>query len=157
MTTLAPYDFEMSHINHTSVAGAHDGGRGHRSVDTEQSTTISESAALHVLASVTQKAKKLFLLMGTNQLQLMDEMEDSATKDLQEFSITYDALFSKAREEFIATSDTALKALLGEFRDHSLILGAHAGSTTESLWIPLRKERLANILKTSASEVHAAV
>ena len=74
--------------------------------------------------------------------------------DLQQHSIGYDVLFNAARDNFIATNDTALRALLGEFRDHQLVVSAQtgAGGSGEVLWIPLRKERLSNILKSLQDE-----
>ena len=63
-------------------------------------------------------------------------------------------LFSAARDNFIATNDTAMHSLLGEFRDHGLVLSAAQGGpgNGEVLWIPLRKERLLKILKSLDTE-----
>ena len=69
--------------------------------------------------------------------------------NLQAHAIPYDVLFAAARDKFIATNDTALRALLHEFRDHGLVVGA---GSPEALWIPMRKERLASVLKTLPEE-----
>lgn len=159
LTTLASYDFELAFADRSSLAGAHTGGP-RRKTDTlmaaQNATAMSETAAAHILASVTQKAQKLFTLLGNSQLGAIEETgpagaEDgtAATNDLQQFGMAYDVLFSAAREQFLATSDTALRALLGEFRDHNLIVSAPASlGGGEILWIPMRKERLANVLRS---------
>jgi origin recognition complex subunit 2 len=132
---------------------------------------FSETAALHILASVNQKARKLFELMANKQLESIDSIEGegdvAAEKGVEPsthlqlhqqqqphlHAIGYDALFNLARAGFIATNDTALRSLLGEFRDHGLVLaGAGSGGAAgaagggEVLWIPMRKERLLKVL-----------
>ncbi|TFK60246.1 ORC2-domain-containing protein [Pluteus cervinus] len=189
LTTLHPYDFELTFADRTSLSGAHggppkrkDGGMGGGGAGgAGGGTMFSETAALHILASVTQKAKKLFELMANKQLESIDAVgaaaEDggdgvgdgqtktgsSRQQQQQQQTVTaqqqmpelhgigYDALFNMARDEFIATNDTALRSLLGEFRDHGLVMTATGGTTAggagaagggEVLWIPMRKERL---------------
>ncbi|KAH9477715.1 Origin recognition complex subunit 2 [Psilocybe cubensis] len=150
LTTLVSYDFELAFADRSSLAGAHTGG-ARRKTDTlaaQNATAMSETAASHILASVTQKAQKLFTLLGDRQLEAIDNSADSGSNDLQQFGMAYDTLFHAARDNFIATSDTALRALLGEFRDHSLVVSAQATTGGgEVLWIPMRKERLANVLR----------
>ncbi|KAG7445862.1 origin recognition complex subunit 2 [Guyanagaster necrorhizus] len=152
MTTLAPYDFELTYADRSSISGAHGGGprkqRDAGSLGIPNATNMSETAAAHVLASVTQKAKKLFVLMAQKQLDAVEEAGGPPANDMQPFAMGYGMLFNAARDEFIATNDTALRSLLGEFRDHNLILGEQSTSGTEMLWIPLRKERLANVLRS---------
>ncbi|KAH7905031.1 origin recognition complex, subunit 2 [Hygrophoropsis aurantiaca] len=157
LTTLAPYDFELAFANRTSLSGASAGARGAQ--DTAVSgAPITETAAAHVLAAVTQKAKKLFALLGARQLENIDAAGEDALNgnvgDLQQFGLAYDVLFTTAREAFVATNDTALRALLGEFRDHGLVVSAAQGGPSggEVLWIPLRRERLARILQTLGAE-----
>ncbi|KAF9523281.1 origin recognition complex, subunit 2 [Crepidotus variabilis] len=152
LTTLQPYDFELAFADRSSLSGAHTGG-ARRKVDAlaaQNVTAMSETAASHILASVTQKAQKLFVLVGNKQLEAIEGSDEGlGVGNLQQFGMGYDVLFSTARDNFIATNDTALRALLGEFRDHSLIVSAQAGAGSgEVLWIPMRKERLANVLRT---------
>lgn len=171
LTSLSPYDFELTYIDHTSLTSAHGGGPRKKLDFTSTSsstlpsggiTNISETAALHILASVTQKAQKLFMLLANRQLEAIEELGVSASGsavggmvDLQTTAIGYDALFNLARGEFVATNDTALRALLGEYRDHGLIVSAQGGSGSggEVLWIPLRKERLASVLQSLQAQV----
>ncbi|KAK7060584.1 Origin recognition complex subunit 2 [Paramarasmius palmivorus] len=157
LTTLTSYDFELRFADRTSLSGAHDGGtRKQRLEAGVAAAALSETAALHVLASVTVKAKKLFVLVGTRQLQAMEDAGivdvTASSEDYQQYAIGYDALFNMARDNFVATNDTGLRGVLGEFRDHSLIVGSQGGSSGEMLWIPLRKERLEKVINKLKSE-----
>ena len=143
LTTLASYDFELAFADRTSLSGAHYGGsRRKPDMASQNAVTMNETAASHILASVTQKAQKLFALLGNKQL----EGGDGAEGDLQQVGLAYDVLFSAARDNFIATNDTAFRSLLTEFRDHNLIVSSQ-GIGGEVLWIPMRKERLAIVLE----------
>ena len=150
LTTMASYDFELAHADRSSYAGASGSarsGRGGAGGLAAGSTVMSESAAQHILASVTQKAKKMFKLMATKQLAAMEEDGEGKTQDdFEHYGISYDTLFTSVRDNFIATNDTAMRTLLGEFRDHNLIVGAGAGGA-EILWIPMRRERLNKVVK----------
>ncbi|KAG6855875.1 hypothetical protein H0H87_009829 [Tephrocybe sp. NHM501043] len=159
LTTLEPYDFELAFVDRTSPAGAHGGGPRKKTdalaAQGAGAATITETAALHVLASVTQKAKKLFALIGSKQLESIKEsgLEGAGDRDLQQFGIGYDILFTVARDDFIATNDTAMRSLLGEFRDHGLVVSAQGtAGAGEVLWIPLRKERLVAVLASLNQE-----
>ncbi|KAF5373872.1 hypothetical protein D9758_000842 [Tetrapyrgos nigripes] len=170
-TTLLPYDVELSHIDPSSIklrstASAftntlgHGTGGGEGSAAAAVAGGISETAALHVLASVTQKAKKLFLWMAKRQIESMgtgvsvDGTDGSSNTDPSAHSIPYSTVFTLARDEFLATNTIALRALLGEFRDHGLVVGRggdksgdRGGGGEEMLWIPMRKERLVKVAK----------
>ena len=150
LTTLASYDFELAHADRSSYAGASANtrtGRGGPAGLATGNTVMSESAAQHILASVTQKAKKMFKLMATKQLAVMEEDGEGKTQgDFESYGISYDTLFTSVRDNFIATNDTAMRTLLGEFRDHSLIVGTGTGGA-EILWIPMRRERLNKVVK----------
>lgn len=150
LTTIAPYDFELAHVDRSSYAGASATtrvGRGGLAGIAAGSTIVSESAAQHILASVTQKAKKMFKLMATKQLAAMEEdVEGKVQDDFERYGISYDTLFTSVRDNFIATNDTAMRTLLGEFRDHNFIIGAGTGGA-EILWIPMRRERLNKVVR----------
>lgn len=167
LTTLMSYDTELSFADRSSIAGASYASTGARSALATTATAgagapLTETAVAHVLAAVTSKAKKLFILLGTRQLANAEVASGAATgsdapalTDMAQFGLNYDALFSLARDHFVATSDTALRALLGEFKDHGLILVGAAGGGSgggDTLWIPLRKERLVRVLKSIENE-----
>ena len=161
LTTLAPYESELSYADRSSISGAFalHGNVARNQQDTggvaaANGSLMTETAAQHILASVTQKAKRLFALLGARQLESMDEASDAAGANSQQFALAYDLLFNAARDNFIATNDTAMRSLLGEFRDHGLVLSAAPGTpgSGEILWIPLRKERLVKILSSLNAE-----
>jgi origin recognition complex subunit 2 len=81
--------------------------------------------------------------MGTHQLARMEE----SVNDGQRCALGYGMLFVLARDNFIASSDAALRSLLGEFRDHGLVVGMQVGAGSESLWIPMKKDWLASVLR----------
>ncbi|KAF9221727.1 origin recognition complex subunit 2, partial [Gyrodon lividus] len=171
LTTLVAYDTELAFADRSSIAGASYASTGSRSALGSLAGTgkggpgpaapLTETAIAHVLAAVTSKAKKLFALLGARQLANVDAAAGdppASTADASHFGLTYHALFALARDHFVATSDTAMRALLGEFRDHGLILASTSGGAGsggagggETLWIPLRKERLVRVLKAIES------
>ncbi|KAI5990391.1 origin recognition complex, subunit 2 [Pisolithus albus] len=161
LTTLSPYDFELTYADRSSISGAatlSTGARSARQGVTAGGATsggpLSEAAVVHVLAAVTAKAKKLFTFLAAKQLENIEATTAENSNDLQQYGLTYDSLFSAARAEFIATNDTTLRSLLGEFMDHGLILSVNQGGQGggETLWIPLRKERIMKILQSLNSE-----
>ncbi|KAL5492177.1 ORC2 [Sanghuangporus weigelae] len=156
LTTMHPYDFELAYADRTSYAGAFAGGRGRGTQANIAGAggTIAEGAARHVLASVTAKAKRLFALLCNKQRLAMDAAaaESSSSAPVHSgphVAISYELLFAAARDDFIATSDTAMQALLGEFRDHGLVVSANTQESGPGLWIPLAKEALSRL----ASEI----
>lgn len=149
LTTLQPYDTELAFADRSSIKGATTAhSRSHHpDPSATSSLTMTETAAQHILASVTERAKKLFVLMAHQQLEAMEEAGDDAKvteADKEEVGIAYDVLYIMAKGKFVATSDTALRALLGEFKDHSLVVTREGSG--ERLWIPMRKERLMKVL-----------
>lgn len=155
LTTLAPYDTELSFADRTSIRGATSSSMsarlqfapsGDRGAD---GAVMTETAAQHILASVTQKAQKLFALIAQHQLEAMDDAGDTVAAHAEELAMAYDRVFNMARDNFVATNDTALRSLLGEFKDHGLVViaGASTLGSSETLWIPLRKERLSRLLE----------
>ncbi|KAI0713597.1 origin recognition complex, subunit 2 [Earliella scabrosa] len=181
LTTLAPYDFELAFADPTSLSGVAAlrgtrisasaaalaaAGAGGGAGGGQAGALVSETAARHVIASVTQKAKKLFVLLGAKQLEVMPVAgaNDSTAQagggggggGEGEGAYDYDRLFAAARDAFVATNDTALRALLGEFRDHGLVVSVGGGAQggAEAMWIPMRREALAKIVGELKAEGH---
>jgi len=141
-------------------AGAPSGVGGSGGGGAAGGQTMTETAARHVLAAVTQRARKLFILIGRRQLDALAATSGSGNgggggvmvpttpAEAGQVAIAYDMLFNLARDHFVATNDTALRALLGEFKDHGLVVtvGTGAMGSGEMLWIPLRRERLTKLL-----------
>ena len=145
MTTMQPYDAELAHVD-LHILGKQDG----KTALAERGMT--ESAAQHILASVNAKAKKLFALLANTQLVSLEESgAESKRMDAQAHAVSYDALFSAARSDFIAMNDTSFKALLAEFRDHKLVVSRVGGG--EALWIPLREEELRRLVASLTEEL----
>jgi origin recognition complex subunit 2 len=145
LTSLAPYSAELAYADPSSISGAsnmHSRNLGLTPTTSTNNHVVTETAALHVLASVNQKSKKLFRLIGTQQLAKMSD----STSDAQQDALEYDVLFVAARQDLIASNDAALRSLLAEFKDHGLIVGTRVGVANESLRIPMRKDRLASVL-----------
>ena len=150
LTTLVSYDFELAFADRSSLSGAH-GSAARRKTDTlaaQNSTAMSETAAFHILASVNIKSQKLFALLGNKQLEAIENGGDGAgSNGLQQFGMAYNLLYSLARDNFLATNESAFRSLQVEFKDHGLFLSTpSSGVGGEIVWIPLRKERLVNVL-----------
>jgi origin recognition complex subunit 2 len=157
LTTLAAYDFELAFADRSSLSGAR---RKTDLLTSQNSTAMSETAAFHILASVNDKSQKLFALLGNKQLEAMGNGDnDGATaaaaatataasnNDFQQFGMAYNLLYSLARDNFLATNESAFRSLQVEFKDHGLFLSTPSGGAGgEIVWIPLRKERLVNVL-----------
>lgn len=154
VTTLAPYDFELSFADRSSLAGASSQGSA-RNARADQSngavSLITEVAARHVLASVTQKAKKLFVLLGEKQTDVMGDNESGQVADMQQLALEYSTLFTIARDNFVASNDTSLRALMSEFKDHRLMITLPQ-SSGELVWIPMRKKALLGIIDSLRRE-----
>lgn len=148
VTTLVSYDFELAHADRSSISGASQAKSSRTQKDVPGTTAaglLTEVAARHILVSVTQKAKKLFILLGTKQLEAVDG-EDGNTYDPQKVAFDYSMLFNMARDNFVATNDTALRALMSEFKDHGLMVSITQGTGGETVWVPLRKDALTKIV-----------
>ncbi|KAI0078208.1 origin recognition complex subunit 2 [Panus rudis PR-1116 ss-1] len=149
ITTLENYDFELSSADRTSLSGASQStsraarARADRPL-TGPMSSMTEVAARHILLSVTEKAKKLFVLLASKQLESTADTE-TAPQNMQEVAVEYSTLFNLARENFIATNDTAFRALMSEFKDHGLMMTAAQGAG-EVVWIPLRKSVLTTLM-----------
>jgi len=138
LTTFRPYVSEMKMRDISTLPGQNLG-----STVTVAGQALTEPAMSHILASVTEKAKKLFKLLATRQMGAVDDAM-TGVSGLEKYGMQYDLLFNEARKEFLATSDVALRALLGEFMDHGMIL---SGGQPEVLWIPAGKEAIKRVLE----------
>ncbi|QRW19969.1 C-14 sterol reductase ERG24 [Rhizoctonia solani] len=124
LTTFEPYTAELSHRDltvppSTSSAAA-------VAAPTLTASEVTPSAAQHVFASVTAKAQKVFFML--------------------EYAVPYDSLLAEARDEFVAANDAALRGLLGEFKDHGMVLSGEAEGGGEVLWVPASQDILKTIL-----------
>ena len=157
LTTLVAYDFELAFADRSSLSGAR---RKTDGLTSQNPTAMSETAAFHILASVNDKSQKLFILLGNKQLEAMGNGDNNnnnnndgaaaasaGSNDFQQFGMAYNLLYSLARDNFLATNESAFRSLQVEFKDHGLFVTTpSSGAGGEIVWIPLRKERLVNVL-----------
>lgn len=144
LTTFLPYINEMKSRDLTALPSQNLASSG----ATAPGQALTEAAMTHILASVTEKAKRLFRLLASRQIAAIDEggeKQQVGVGGLDKYGMQYDLLFNEARKDFLATSDTALRALLGEFMDHEMI---KAGGQPEVLWIPATKEVIRRALQS---------
>jgi origin recognition complex subunit 2 len=141
-TTLKPHIEELRGRNLT-VPPKFAGGKG-KKITSKAGELITETAVIHILASVTERAKKLFRLIGCKQLELVPPGEKFKPRDA---SLTYSTTFMAARDAFLAQTDSQMKSLLGEFTDHGvIILDADTDAGGEILWISMSPDSLKNVL-----------
>ncbi|KAH9997860.1 origin recognition complex subunit 2-domain-containing protein [Russula vinacea] len=163
LTTLSAYDVELAGADPASLRGAptasasasaaaagtlmRAGGRPAEGMG-GGGQMMTETAARHVLAAVTQRARKLFVLMGQRQLDALADAggsgggvaDPTTPAEAAEVAVPYDTLFNLARDHFVATTTRPA--------DHGLVVTVGTGvmGSGEMLWIPLRKERLTKLL-----------
>lgn len=130
-------------------------------------------AAWFVLASLTQKAKDLFVLLAERQMAASSRSQSASSADPEKtppYATLYPSLLSLSRDSFLANNLNQLEALLREFRDHSIVLSSRSlpegmdpedvefdgGSGAQEevgqragewLWIPIDREDLEGLLE----------
>lgn len=152
-TTFAPLDAEMNVVDEVNnllgKKGRRVGGR--------------EGVAF-VLKSLPENARNLYRLLLTEVLTLQysdgnggfseDEDGQEQTQTLaktggrrEEPGIEFRALYQKAAEEFIASSEMMFRTLLKEFHDHQMVTSRMDATGTETLSIPLSREEMEGVLE----------
>lgn len=63
------------------------------------------------------------------------------------FGVEYKALYRKAVEEFLCSSEMAFRTLLKEFVDHQVIVTRRGGGGSEVLGVPMRREEVEGVLE----------
>ncbi|ORX34721.1 origin recognition complex subunit 2-domain-containing protein [Kockovaella imperatae] len=148
-TTYDDYDLELTYQRLTSKAAL--GGISSSSV-----TGISEEGALQILRSVPPMALRLLKLLLSKQLASLPpeprfHVAHPASQTSPSFAIDNDILQRLAREKFIAREEERYNALMGEFKDHGMVVEAQAdaeGRTGRWVWVPLGKAAIERILET---------
>lgn len=113
-----------------------------------------------VLRSLPENARNLYRILIAELLAAMDNgIEDNDALGPEEGSrkvaggvgvmgrMTVRALYQKAVEEFICTSDMAFRTLLKEFQDHQMVDSKWDGAGTEMIGVPFRREEMEAILE----------
>jgi origin recognition complex subunit 2 len=63
------------------------------------------------------------------------------------FGVEYKALYQKAVEEFLCSSEMAFRTLLKEFHDHRIIVTRRGEDGSEVLGVPMRREEVEGVLE----------
>lgn len=113
-----------------------------------------------VLRSLPENARSLYRILIAELLAAMDNgIEDNDALYLGEGNrketggggvegkMAVRALYQKAVEEFICTSDMAFRTLLKEFQDHQMVDSKWDGAGTEMIGVPFRREEMEAILE----------
>ncbi len=153
-TTYAPYTAELNVVD-----DVHDllGRKGRR---------IGGGEGIgFVLRSLTENSRKLYVLLLTEILSTLaegmpdvDEGMDGEAEDGGkkcghgpemdgEAGVEYKALYQKASENFVCSSEMNFRTLLKEFYDHEMIISRKHGAGTEILGVPLSKEEMETLLE----------
>ncbi|KAJ7381250.1 Origin recognition complex subunit 2 [Desmophyllum pertusum] len=114
VTSFEPYKEETSYEN--SLLVQHTGA-------------LALSSLVHVFRSLTPNARGIFILIAGHQLE---ERDNNCY-----IGLSFNACYSKCREQFLVNSDSTLKAQLIEFRDHKLITSKKGTDGVEYLYIPV--------------------
>jgi origin recognition complex subunit 2 len=148
LTTYDDYDLELTYQRLASSSSA--------LITSSSAAGISEEAALQILKSVPPMALRLIKLLLSRQLAALPP--DAATHTAHPlapvapvFATDNDTLQRLSREKFIAREEERFNALMGEFKDHGLVVEAQTdgeGRTGRWVWIPLGKAAVERVLET---------
>lgn len=146
LTTYDDYDLELTYQRLASSS----------TLITSNTAGISEEGALQILRSVPPMALRLLKLLLTKQLSSLPPDAAShtahpATAIAPVFAIDNDTLQRLSREKFIAREEERYNALMGEFKDHGLVVEAQGdseGRTGRWIWVPLGKAAVERVLET---------
>ncbi|WVN90960.1 uncharacterized protein L203_106205 [Cryptococcus depauperatus CBS 7841] len=157
LTTYAPYDLELTYLRLSAQT---------LTPSTNGASGVSEEGALQILKSVTPMAARLLKLILTLQLR--------ALPSTSQWHVAYpaqppggtappfaseDGVIKKlAKDKFIAREEERYKALMGEYKDHGLVVDATVGSEDGGqgaregrwLWVPLGKAAVERLLESMA-------
>ncbi|GAA5942304.1 origin recognition complex subunit 2 [Sporobolomyces koalae] len=142
------------------------------------STSLSTSSQIqstnHVLASVTERAKRLFNLLGRQQVAVGEMLDRAKERSLNlrpkegdsspVVAMSINSFKNLATDLLIATHPDQVSGLLSEFRDHGVVLSStispevvegindeddedETGTGGEWVWIPLEREGLEQVLE----------
>lgn len=99
----------------------------------------------YVLRSLHTNAKGIFKILAENQLMEMELAGEEGQAD-ENVGLSYQKLYSLAREGFFVSNDLAFQTILGEFLDHKVFVSKRLLDGAEVLYIPLDKSSLSSII-----------
>ncbi|XP_071580138.1 origin recognition complex subunit 2 [Temnothorax nylanderi] len=126
-TTLLPYQAETSYESSLLV---------------QQSSGLVLSSLQNVFLSLTSNARTIYLILVKYQLS-------NSSRNFA--GMPFKDLYRAAREQFLVSSDLALRAQLTEFIDHKLLRTKRTVDGAEHLLIPLDKALLKQFMEQHGS------
>lgn len=145
-TTFVPFDAEFDVVEevHNLL------GRKGRRVGGKEGVEF-------VLKSLPENAQNLYRLLIIELLSIVDDYQNAeddvegadgtADGPKDETGIEFRALYQKASEEFIASSEMMFRTLLKEFHDHQMITSRMDTSGGEILSVPLSRDEMEGVLE----------
>ncbi|KAL4935682.1 hypothetical protein BDV06DRAFT_123681 [Aspergillus oleicola] len=145
-TTFTPFDAEFDVVEevHNLL------GRKGRRVGGKEGVEF-------VLKSLPENAQNLYRLLITELLSTVDEYHNGeddmdgadgpVDNSKDDTGIEFRALYQKASEEFIASSEMMFRTLLKEFHDHQMITSRMDASGMEILSVPLSRNEMEGVLE----------
>lgn len=124
VTTMLPYTEETAFENSMLVNNS--GG-------------LALSSMKNVFLSLTNNSRGIFLVIVRNQLN------NKGNSNFQ--GMPFKDLYSRCREDFLVSSDVALRSQLTEFIDHNLVKMRRTSDGIEHLQIPLDAALLEQFLE----------
>ncbi|GAA5962130.1 hypothetical protein JCM3765_005535 [Sporobolomyces pararoseus] len=137
------------------------------------SSSSQIQSTIHVLASVTERAKRLFNLLGRQQVAVGEMLDRTKERNMNlkpnkdgesspVVAMSINSFKNMATDLLIATHPDQVSGLLSEFKDHGVVLSSNTapevvegindedeeeGSGGEWVWIPLEREGLEEVLE----------
>lgn len=108
-----------------------------------QSTNVQLSSIIHILKSLTQNAKNIFLIMVQAVLD----------KDNVKKNMTFTKLYHECREKFYVSNELTLRAQLTEFIDHKLIKLKTESDGYETIYLLIDEKNLKIYLEDLQDQV----
>lgn len=165
--TVQPYTLEVSHSDILSKLLPPSIFPRTTNINDSSSTSLAQSTT-YVLASVTDRSRKLFTLLAQLQLKSFSALDSATVRSIlltpaqhlpcPAVSTHLARLKSLARDQFLATSDDQVDTLLAEFMDHGVVrkgLVEPEGYEDEEgeegrgewVWIPLGRDELDEVVE----------
>ncbi|GAA5916083.1 hypothetical protein JCM6882_008308 [Rhodosporidiobolus microsporus] len=174
VSTLLPYDTEVASLGTLSTL-LPPSIYPPLSASLDPTASSLAQSATHVLASVTDRARRLFNMLGQEQVRVAEACPREVERGMRldaggagregekapVVAMTLNSLKEKATDALIATHPDQVDGFLAEFRDHGVVRSSNAAPEivegvnddeeaeegAEWIWIPLAREALEEVLE----------
>lgn len=147
MTTFESYTVETGHDDALAL------GRNR--------TTVGTKGAKYVLASLTAKARSLFEMLASQQLETMNDQAAAAANGKSAKSvppvgtaaqgIELRVFYKQCVEHFIVANEANFRTMLGEFVEHKMVNITKDATGAEIIYIPFTVDALEEAIEDLAS------